>query len=503
MDYSRLSRETLIHEINRLNRELEREKLFKRAEAMGMSDLFEASPVPIYSVGLDYGVLWANTSAFEAMTSLDHKKCYQLFFGREDICPGCKVETLAKEKRTGLIRLTGENESVEIHQFPLKNAKGIIEIHIPLNEKEQVYKALNEALEASLVKQKVLESELAMHQSYMAQWIKMIRTPLRALNGYFQMDVVQRPYYLDTLKNTSQKLYELLSKLMVFEMQGGHTGLEIEPFNLKKTIQQATDQARLYLTGMGMVNAIELKVSSTIPEVIKGDGLRLYLMVSYLYEWLLIKTAHEPILCEVLEINQTNEEVHLNISMRSKSSKVSDYKTNKIDEYAAEIGSQIVTEIANKLNHKLDVKASADGEYTIQVICRFDKFVPLEPVFPPPKDPGSRKKILIADYEKPEIGLDFFESYELYFAKDGSEAVALYFDVQPDLTLINVAIESPDGFEVFDEIQRRRLVKAPVIAISTKLIDNEKLFMQDYGFDDYYPKPLTGRLLREIIKAYE
>ena len=70
------------------------------------------------------------------------------------------------------------------------------------------------------------------------------------------------------------------------------------------------------------------------------------------------------------------------------------------------------------------------------------------------------------------------------------------------MTIINVLIEDCDGFKVYDEIERRRKKISPIIAISNKLIDNEREFMRDYGFDEYYPKPLDDEKLKGIIENY-
>jgi DNA-binding response OmpR family regulator len=66
----------------------------------------------------------------------------------------------------------------------------------------------------------------------------------------------------------------------------------------------------------------------------------------------------------------------------------------------------------------------------------------------------------------------------------------------------NVLVEDCDGIKVFDEIESRRKDKTPIIAISNKLVDNEREFLRDYGFDEYFSKPLNDEKMQSIINNY-
>ena len=95
MDYSRLSRESLIHEINQLNLENERIRLKSIGNQFRIQDCLNDIHAPAFIVNTEFKVLWANNHSSDVHFELLDKKCYQVFFGFEDACPGCLMQESA------------------------------------------------------------------------------------------------------------------------------------------------------------------------------------------------------------------------------------------------------------------------------------------------------------------------------------------------------------------------------------------------------------------------
>lgn len=74
-------------------------------------------------------------------------------------------------------------------------------------------------------------------------------------------------------------------------------------------------------------------------------------------------------------------------------------------------------------------------------------------------------------------------------ALDGSEAIALFRKLQPDIVLLDVMMPKMDGFEVCREIRKTSTV--PVIMITARGEDFEKIMGLDIGADDYIVKPFS------------
>lgn len=510
MDYSRLSRETLIHEVKKLNKELEIERMKAYSSEMNMSNLFDSVDFPVYSVSTNYEVKWANTYTLEHFEGYNFFKCYQVFFGRNDICPNCHLNTIVDSGQLNRLQILDKGDTVQIIQLPMNkspNQRGVIEYHYQLtegpNEKEKLRVSLKEAQILSDSLKTTLENE----REFVRTLIKIIRTPLRALNGFFQIDPQLRPQYLDTLKNTSHQVYELLHKLTFFDVKDTYKNdAKLEPMSLKKMIELAANQARLNSYYKSIEQQIVVSMASTIPEVLIGDAFKVQILLTYLFEWILFSEACSKVYCDVTDIIQTPESIHIGVVLKTEP--ISDYGINEFTlspmaRYSAKMGMDIVTKMVELLDFKMEISQGISGERVLELIGRFDKVVSVNnPVETHSTEEVKRKRILIADYEKPNIGIDFFENYEIYFAKTGLEAIRIYFEVEPELTILNVSIEDCDGFEVFDEIQRKRRYHRPIIATSNQLIDAEESFMKNYGFDAYYPKPIEAMSFKEIIDRH-
>lgn len=106
--------------------------------------------------------------------------------------------------------------------------------------------------------------------------------------------------------------------------------------------------------------------------------------------------------------------------------------------------------------------------------------------------------ILIVEDER-----ELAESVELYLksnsyrterAHDGEEALTLFRAAKPDLVLLDVTMPKKDGFEVLQTI--RREAKTPVIMLTARAEEIDKLLGLGMGADDYLVKPYS---LREVI----
>ena len=92
------------------------------------------------------------------------------------------------------------------------------------------------------------------------------------------------------------------------------------------------------------------------------------------------------------------------------------------------------------------------------------------------------------------------EGYEVAVVNDGAEAVVRARSQPFDLILLDVMLPSKDGFEVCRELRRGGL-KIPIILLTAKTQEAEKILGLDMGADDYVTKPFSPRELRARIRA--
>src|ERR1039458_2605673 len=92
------------------------------------------------------------------------------------------------------------------------------------------------------------------------------------------------------------------------------------------------------------------------------------------------------------------------------------------------------------------------------------------------------------------------EGYEVEVVADGAKAVPRTLSQTFDLILLDVMLPNKDGFEVCRELRHRGL-KTPIILLTAKTQEAEKILGLDVGADDYVTKPFSPRELRARIRA--
>ncbi len=115
------------------------------------------------------------------------------------------------------------------------------------------------------------------------------------------------------------------------------------------------------------------------------------------------------------------------------------------------------------------------------------------------------KRILIVE-DEPSIALALDgdlrrEGYETEVASDGDTAVRRALSGGFDLILLDVMLPRKDGVEVCREV-RRAGVETPILMLTAKTQEAEKVLGLELGADDYITKPYSARELRARIKAH-
>jgi len=113
-------------------------------------------------------------------------------------------------------------------------------------------------------------------------------------------------------------------------------------------------------------------------------------------------------------------------------------------------------------------------------------------------------KVLVVDDEQPIADILKFslekEGYEVICAFDGGEAVALAFSEQPDLILLDLMLPVKDGMDVCREVRAK--LNMPIIMLTAKDNEIDKVLGLELGADDYVTKPFSTRELLARVKAH-
>jgi DNA-binding response OmpR family regulator len=118
--------------------------------------------------------------------------------------------------------------------------------------------------------------------------------------------------------------------------------------------------------------------------------------------------------------------------------------------------------------------------------------------------PDVKLKILVVEDDLSILtGLSMslrFEGYDVLQAQDGKSGLQKAIDESPDLMILDIMLPAMNGFEVLEEL-RSRGSKLPVVVLSAKGMEMDKISGLDLGADDYVVKPFGLKELLARVRA--
>ncbi len=113
-------------------------------------------------------------------------------------------------------------------------------------------------------------------------------------------------------------------------------------------------------------------------------------------------------------------------------------------------------------------------------------------------------KILIVDDEQPILTLLEYNlkqsNFETVKASDGEEAILMVENENPDLILLDLMLPKMDGIEVCKYL-RQRSINTPIIMLTAKGEEPDRILGLEIGADDYMTKPFSPREVVARVKA--
>ena len=115
----------------------------------------------------------------------------------------------------------------------------------------------------------------------------------------------------------------------------------------------------------------------------------------------------------------------------------------------------------------------------------------------------AKQKILIADDEAQirEILRIYFEKegFDVIEAEDGAAAILKVQSEKPDILLLDIMMPVLDGIEVCKQV--RKMSDLPIIMVTAKDDDDDRIAGLEIGADDYITKPFNSREVVARVKA--
>jgi two-component system phosphate regulon response regulator OmpR len=112
-------------------------------------------------------------------------------------------------------------------------------------------------------------------------------------------------------------------------------------------------------------------------------------------------------------------------------------------------------------------------------------------------------KVLIIDDDERLCNLlkEYLEGsgFQVFILGDGSGALKIIERESPDIVILDIMLPGKDGLEVLKEINREYMI--PVIMLTAKGEDTDRIIGLELGADDYIPKPFNPRELLARMRA--
>jgi len=120
------------------------------------------------------------------------------------------------------------------------------------------------------------------------------------------------------------------------------------------------------------------------------------------------------------------------------------------------------------------------------------------------KKGNSKAKILVVE---DDVAIAFglqknlkFEGYDVLVATDGESGLERAVNDRPDLIVLDIMLPKVNGFEICETL-RKKGIDIPVIFLTAKAQESDKILGLDMGGDDYITKPFSVRELLARVKT--
>jgi signal transduction histidine kinase/DNA-binding response OmpR family regulator len=379
----------------------------------------------------------------------------------------------------------------------------------------------------------IAENSTKVKEIFLANMSHEIRTPMNAILGFTRM-LYETPLteeqlgYLDAINFSSESLLVIINDILDYsKIQSGKVSIEKCDFSLHKLAQDIITMLRPKASDKGL--ALSCKVDKSIPEVLKGDPVRLNQILTNLLSNAIKFTESGSVGLEIVQLLTKDDCLNLQFKVRDtgigipadKQAVVFDSFVQASDDTTRKyggtgLGLSIVKSLVELQHGNILIESEPGHGTTFIVNLSLDRanhtaVTSVSPSISRPEEVEqiSRLAILVVE-DNPVNQLLVRKVLEkvnckIDIARNGLEAIALLKSKDFDIVLMDVQMPEMDGYEATQYIRTQLpspYAQLPIIAMTAHAFGEDVTRCLAVGMNDYISKPFKSEDLYLKILQY-
>ncbi len=484
----------------------------------------------LYIIDKNYRIDYANNTMRSWFHCKINKQCYVSVHKRKIPCNNCHLGEIIGQNKTLHYELNFEDKVFAVFAAPFTTQEGIpakMEVRLDITSQKKVEQEQRKAI-AFLKEKKFAESASRAKSSFLANMSHEIRTPMNAVIGMSKLALEtnlnpEQYNLISKVHISARSLLGIINDILDFsKIEADKMELERVDFRLREVFEHVYTLIRLKAEEKGLI--LNIECATDIPEILRGDPLRLRQILTNLGNNAVKFTRHGRIDIKVNLLEQQENKLKLHFFVADTGKGISPEQLDTLFQAFCQaensttrqyggtgLGLVISQNLVRMMGGEISVKSELDHgscfHFTLQLEKGDAGRLPLEQTEQIKKISQLEGKKILLTEDNPfnmELAAILFRRKKIIVlqAENGKEALELLESENVDCVLMDIQMPVMDGYTACREIRKQgKFKKLPVLAMTANVMASDVKKSRDAGMNDHICKPLNeNELFGTLIK---